>query len=223
MFLIDVVQIVVTGMMNMVDEHFMKWFYRLSSVYMLLVYLLFFTWLPAKVPTWQPSGILTQWRDGTGASEYFGYNPLTPNGYVWLVGLLFPAWTFYGYDASAHIAEETKGAAKTASRGMYTSVVSAFVFSFAMLLMLLFSIQDVPGEDGTLIPYSGVDAIVAGYAVYPQPITVLFKSILGDSGAIAFLILLFIVGFNCSVACAMSGKHWIGFRSKVIEKSLERF
>jgi amino acid transporter len=206
MFLCDVAQILLTSLMNMVDESFMKWFYRLSSIYMLIVYLLFFTWLPAKVPKWQTGGIMTQWRDGTGASEHFGYDPAVPNGYVWLVALLFPAWTFYGYDASAHIAEETVGAAKTASRGMYSSVASAFVFSFGLLLMLLFAIQDVPGEDGVLVPYSGVDAIVAGYSLYPQPIAVIFISTMGEQGAVAFIILLFMVGFNCAVACAMSGR-----------------
>lgn len=119
---------------------------------------------------------------------------------------LHNSWTFYGYDASAHIAEETKGAAKTASRGMYTSVATAFVFSFAMLIILLFALQDTPGEDGVLIPYSGVDAVVAGYAIYPQPIVVVFLAVLGEQGAVAFSVLLFMVGFNCSVACAMSGR-----------------
>lgn len=91
LFIMDVVQIIITSAMNIVDETFMKWFYRLSSIYMLFVYLLFFTWLPAKVPKWQPGGVMLQWRDGTGASEYFGYDPLKPNPYVWLIALLFPA------------------------------------------------------------------------------------------------------------------------------------
>lgn len=134
------------------------------------------------------------------------------------------------YDASAHIAEETKGAAKTASRGMYTSVASAFVFSFAMLMVLLFSIQDLPDPEnpGSYIPGSGLDSIVA--YEYPQPVSLLsfsfffllhlvrtlkssfffsqpqimtlFVSVLGDTGAIIFAILLFLVGYNCSVACA---------------------
>ncbi|KAI9000136.1 amino acid or gaba permease [Hyaloraphidium curvatum] len=205
LFIMDVVQVFLTTLMNIVDEEFMKWFYRISSTFMLGVYILFFTWLPAKVPKWQSGSIMTQFVDGTGATQYFG-NEQGAKAYVWFVSLLFPAWTFYGYDASAHIAEETKGAARTASRGMYTSVAMAFVFSFAMLLILLFAIQDgIDPDTGAVIP--GVDLIAAGYAIYPQPIVVLFESTVGPDGALAFMVLIFIVGFNCAAACGMSASR----------------
>ncbi|KAI9034204.1 amino acid or gaba permease [Hyaloraphidium curvatum] len=205
MYIMDVVQIILTALANIVNEEFMKWFYRLSSVYMLVVYLLFFTWLPAKVPKWQSGSVMLTYVDGTGATEYFG-NPQGAQAYVWFVALLFPAWTFYGYDASAHIAEETKGAAKTASRGMYTSVALAFICSFAMLIILIFALQDgVDPDTGDVIP--GVTEIVNAYAIYPQPIAYLFETTLGPEGALAFMCMLFVVGFNCAIACAMSASR----------------
>ncbi|HEY1584226.1 MAG TPA: amino acid permease, partial [Polyangia bacterium] len=43
---------------------------------------------------------------------------LYPFAYACLVGLLQAQWTFTGYDASAHVAEETKGAQQAAPRGI---------------------------------------------------------------------------------------------------------
>lgn len=93
------------------------------------------------------------------------------------------------YDASAHIAEETEGAATTASRGMWTAVANSFFFSFVLLIILIFSIQDLD----EIISYQ-----------YPQPIATLFYQNLGREGAATFMVLLFLVSWACTVACAMS-------------------
>ena len=45
-----------------------------------------------------------------------------PFAYACLVGLLQAQWTFTGYDASAHVAEETVGAQEAAPRGIVNSV-----------------------------------------------------------------------------------------------------
>lgn len=187
-FLLDCVWAITTTAMNVISEDFMKWFYRLSSGLNLFVFLLFLTWLPAKVPKWQSGSIMLQFNDYTGATQYFG-SEANAKAYVWLIALLFPAWTFYGYDASAHVAEETENAAKTASRGMYTAVGVAFIGSFALLLLLLFSIQDLD----EIISYQ-----------YPQPIATLFVQTVGREGAATFMVFLFLVSWSCTVACAMS-------------------
>lgn len=127
---------------------------------------------------------MLQFVDYTGATEYFG-SAESAKAYVWLIALLTPAWTFYGYDASAHVAEETEGAARTASRGMYTAVGYSFLFSFALLILLIFTIQDL-------------DEIVSYQ--YPQPIATLFYQNVGREGAAALMILLFCVSWLCTVA-----------------------
>jgi amino acid transporter len=67
-----------------------------------------------------------------------------PLAYACLVGLLQAQWTFTGYDASAHTAEETVDAARAAPRGMISSVLSSAVVGWVLLLALTLSIRDLP-------------------------------------------------------------------------------
>lgn len=52
---------------------------------------------------------------------------------------------FFGYDASAHLAEETQHASKVVAKGMWMSTVSAWVMSVPTLIMILYCIQDFDG------------------------------------------------------------------------------
>jgi amino acid transporter len=64
------------------------------------------------------------------------------------------AWTITGYDASAHLSEETNNASRSVARGMVLAVVVSGIFGFFLLLAITFAIPDV---QGTLD--AGVDAI----------------------------------------------------------------
>ena len=57
--------------------------------------------------------------------------------YLFLLGMLLPAFTITGFDASAHTAEETIGAAKAIPKGMIHSVVWSGVFGWAMLAAII--------------------------------------------------------------------------------------
>ncbi len=72
-----------------------------------------------------------------------------PLGYACLVGLLQAQWTFTGYDASAHAAEETIDAARAAPRGMITSVLSSAIVGWILLVALTLSIKDLSGAAGS--------------------------------------------------------------------------
>ncbi len=67
-----------------------------------------------------------------------------PFAYAALVGLLQAQWTFTGYDASAHVAEETVGARQAAPRGMVNSVLVSGIAGYIMLLAITISIRDLP-------------------------------------------------------------------------------
>jgi amino acid transporter len=58
-------------------------------------------------------------------------------GQVFLLGLLLPAYTITGFDASAHTAEETIDAARTIPKGMVHSVLWSGVFGFVMLAAIV--------------------------------------------------------------------------------------
>jgi amino acid transporter len=60
--------------------------------------------------------------------------------YVFLTGLLLAQYTITGYDASAHMSEETRSASMGAAWGMVMSVVVSVVFGFVLLVAVTFAI-----------------------------------------------------------------------------------
>jgi amino acid transporter len=59
------------------------------------------------------------------------------------VGFLLAMYTQTGYDASAHTAEETRGAAKAAAQGVWRSVFFSALIGWFVLLAFLFAASDV--------------------------------------------------------------------------------
>src|SRR5262249_54944916 len=61
--------------------------------------------------------------------------------YGFLVGLLQAQWTFTGYDASAHVTEETRDPRRAAPRGMLLAVGLSGVAGYALLFAVTTSID----------------------------------------------------------------------------------
>ncbi len=74
--------------------------------------------------------------DGSTASLGFWFLVLP-------IGYLLTMYTQTGYDASAHTAEETHGAAKAAAQGVWRSVFWSAVIGWFVLLAFLFAATDV--------------------------------------------------------------------------------
>ena len=66
--------------------------------------------------------------------------------YVFGLGLLMSQYTITGFDASAHMAEETAQASRMAAVGMYMSVVVSVVFGWILLLAVTFAIPSRRGR-----------------------------------------------------------------------------
>ncbi|CAF1516919.1 unnamed protein product [Didymodactylos carnosus] len=64
-------------------------------------------------------------------------------GYVCIIGILSTLFSFSGYEAGAHLAEETRGAGKAAPKGIVGTCVISACIGFAYLLGLLFAIPNV--------------------------------------------------------------------------------
>jgi amino acid transporter len=62
---------------------------------------------------------------------------------LFALGLLLPAYTLTGFDASAHAAEETRGAALRVPRGIVRSVAVSGLFGWAMLSAVVMAIPDM--------------------------------------------------------------------------------
>ena len=61
--------------------------------------------------------------------------------YLFLVGMLMAQFTMTGFDACAHMSEETTGADKSAPTAIVISIAASFVAGLAYVLALTFSIQ----------------------------------------------------------------------------------
>jgi amino acid transporter len=69
--------------------------------------------------------------------------PATPHtGWLFLLGFLLPAYTVTGFDASAHTAEETIGAARNVPRGIVRSVLVSGAFGWIMLAAVILAVPD---------------------------------------------------------------------------------
>jgi amino acid transporter len=95
-----------------------------------------------------------------GSTSNFGYWFL-----VLPIGFLLTMYTQTGYDASAHTAEETKGAAISAAQGVWRSVFFSALIGWFVLLAFLFAANDVAAvNDGAGTVFSIFESALDSWA-----------------------------------------------------------
>ena len=111
--------------------------------------------------------------------------------YVFLMGLLMAQYTYTGYDASAHVAEETKNASVAAPRGIVLSVLVSVIAGFVLLYSITASIQDNSEE--------GLTALAASETGLPP--AQIFLDSLGNPDVAKFLLFIVCVAqYFCGMA-----------------------
>lgn len=110
--------------------------YHLAGVGLILGALLLFA------PQREPGFLLTR-----VTSEPYPY------GYAFLVALLQAQWTFTGYDASAHVSEETRDPTRNAPWGIFLSVAVSALVGWALLAVVTLGIQDLPATTAAENPF----------------------------------------------------------------------
>ncbi len=65
--------------------------------------------------------------------------------YVFGIGLLMAQYTITGFDASAHMAEETHQASRSAALGIVMSITVSVIFGWILLLAITFAVPDNQG------------------------------------------------------------------------------
>jgi amino acid transporter len=121
--------------------------------------------------------------------------------YILAIGLLMSQYSLIGYDASAHMTEETKNADRSGPTGLVTAVAlsSAFGWVFLVALTSLMT-EDIPS---LLDP--GNDA--GGYAV-AQALHSAFRRRYGSgAGALLCLGIVAVTTFLCGSACVTSNSR----------------
>jgi amino acid transporter len=114
----------------------------------------------------------------SGAAFLFGVLPLS---------FILTQYTITGYDASAHLSEETKSAANAAAKGIWRSIAYSGLGGWILLLSFLFAVQN---EDEVTAGGGGVALIINQALSSNWAGTVLFISSAGQ--------------FFCTVACMTS-------------------
>ena len=109
--------------------------------------------------------------DTTGSAAPFGFSLGSAVGYAvpiaFLFSLLQAQWTFTGYDASAHVAEETVGARLSSAWGVFISVAVSAVVGYIVLLGLVTHLPPIdqimncdPTKQALCSQYYGGNAVV---------------------------------------------------------------
>jgi len=112
--------------------------------------------------------------------------------FVFGIGLLMAQYTITGYDASAHMSEETQNASRSAAIGMVMSVVVSVVFGFILLVAVTFAI---PGPIG--------DA--AGQ--YTFAVQYIWQTAMGNKWAEFLLVIACLAQFFCGLASVTSASR----------------
>jgi amino acid transporter len=145
----------------------------------------------AYAPSWDFSRLFT-FNNYSGPAG----GDVWPQGSMWMVfllGLLLPIYTITGYDASAHTAEETIGAAKVVPRGIISSVIWSGLFGWIMLIAFVIAIPNMN------------DAAAQGWNVFFWTMDSVIPPVLKQ----ILYVGIFICQFICGLATVTSGSRMI--------------
>jgi amino acid transporter len=88
--------------------------------------------------------------------------------YVLPLGFLLTQYTITGFDASAHISEETHGASTAAAKGVWRSIFYSAVIGWIVLLAITFAVTNVEGANAAegFAPSLLVEALGSGWGKF---------------------------------------------------------
>ncbi|MGH9303794.1 MAG: amino acid permease [Acidimicrobiales bacterium] len=115
--------------------------------------------------------------------------------YALIIGLLMAQYTFTGYDASAHMSEETLNAAVSGPRGIVSSILVSLVAGWILILGVTFAIAG-----------NYQSAIASATGVPPAQI---FIDAIGRRGGEFLLLVAFVAQFYCGMASVTANSRMI--------------
>jgi translation initiation factor 5B len=172
--------------MNYLPAKAYSWVFKGSMILMLVDFLLCIIWLPIGASRTYgfrtASEVFLQYNNGTGA----------PAGWNWMLCFVYTTGPIIGFDASGHVAEETKSVSRSllsasasisslilfspsrnasvvASRGLFRSAVASGLCGFAATILFLFVTPDI----ATWSTFTS-----------PQPFVEVYAAALGKGGCL---------------------------------------
>ncbi len=134
-----------------------------------------------------------------GWNAFAGISGFTFPLYVFLIGLLNAQYTFTGYDASAHVSEETLNARKAAARGIVDSIWISMIFGFLVLFAVSIAIPHTYPVTIGGVEYTGY-ADFGNSALNVVPWATVFEYATGHT--VGLLLMLVVIG--AQYFCGMS-------------------
>jgi len=126
--------------------------------------------------------------------------------YVMLIGLLNAQYTLTGYDASAHMSEETHDAERSAPRGIIWSVIISVIAGFILLVAMNVGItpdKAFQAADGTAI-----DGYTHALGALVPPAQIWIDAV-GESGGLFILFLVIGAQFFCGMSSVTANSRMI--------------
>lgn len=138
----------------------------------------------------QPVEFLAQAVNSNGRNPYW---------WAFVLGLLQAQWTYTGFDASAHLAEETEDPRRRAPWGIVLSVAVAGVVGYLLILGLTLAIRTIPEALGAKDGQG--NAIPAAIAILQQA--------LGARAGNAMAALASVAMWFCGLSCVTSASRGV--------------
>ncbi|HYO02394.1 MAG TPA: amino acid permease [Mycobacterium sp.] len=191
-FIIFVVILALAALVNIFSSHLLAvinnisvWWHVIGAAAVILILFL----VPEQHASF--SDVFTKTINNTGL---FG-GATSGWGFLFLVlpiTAILTQYTITGYDASAHLSEETKSAANAAAKGIWQSIFYSAIGGWILLLAFLFAVQDS-------------DAVSAGGGA----VAVIFAQAM-SSGWVGTVLLISTAGqFFCAMACMTSSSRML--------------
>lgn len=194
-FLIFVVVLALASLLNIFSSHLMAIINNIS-VWWHVAGALIIVGILVIVPDHHQSAgyVFTEtfnnsgWFDGSTSA--FGFFAV-----IIPFGFLLTQYTITGFDASAHLSEETSSASKAAAKGIWQSILYSVIGGYVLLLAVTFAIPN--GADGN--PDNA--GVGLGGVAY------IFNAALGQNWAGFVLFISAAAQFFCAVACMTSASR----------------
>ncbi|GAB2453362.1 amino acid permease [Nocardioides hungaricus] len=194
-FITFVVVLALAGVLNIFSGHLMAilnnvsvWWHVLGAAFIIVVLVV----VPDDHQSF--SYVFTERFNNSGYS-----GGATDSMQYWFLvipfGLLLTQYTITGFDASAHLSEETQAASEGAAKGIWRSIFYSAIGGWLLLLAVLFAIPDNPAgsPDNAGVGKGGVAYIFTSALSTDLAATVLLVSAVGQ--------------FFCSTACMTSASR----------------
>jgi amino acid transporter len=203
-FVIFLVILIFASLVNIFSSHLLAVFNNISvwwhviGASIVVIILVFFLkdgavhWDAANVFTGRINNTFGLFGSSDGSLNGPGTDGLGFFFYVLPLGFLLTQYTITGYDASAHLSEETQGAADGAAKGIWRSIFYSAIGGWILLLAFLFAVQDP-------------DAVSAGGG----GVQVIFDQALSPELAGTVLMIATLGQLFCTTACLTSASRML--------------